>query len=417
VISRRKKCEIISRLFLRDSEISKNNISGVNMKKYDLIATAVFGVEAVVSRELKRLGYEEQTVENGRVIFKGDEEAICRANLWLRTAERVFIRVGEFTAFSFEELFEKTKELPWHEWLPENANFPVEGKSVKSKLFSVSDCQAIVKKAIVEKMKQKYRKEWFAEDGPKYKIEVGLLKDVVTLTIDTSGSGLHKRGYRRLVTQAPIKETLAAALILISRWNKERQLIDPLCGAGTIPIEAALIGRNIAPGIGREFDFESWEIIDKGLWKKIKEEAYHSINNDIRLNIHGYDINGEVLKMARYHAKEAGVDEDIHFQQRSVYDTSSKGKYGFIITNPPYGERIGEINEVKDLYKKMGLVFKNLDKWSYYIITSYDRFEECFGKKASKKRKLYNGRKECCYYQYFGEAPPKKLMEKNEKLL
>ena len=271
-------------------------------------------------------------------------------------------------------------------------------------------CQIARQQKHSGKKKTKYRKN-FAEDGPKYKIEVGLLKDVVTLTIDTSGSGLHKRGYRRLVTQAPIKETLAAALILISRWNKERQLIDPLCGAGTIPIEAALIGRNIAPGIGREFDFESWEIIDKGLWKKIKEEAYHSINNDIRLNIHGYDIKS--IEMARYHKRS--WCREVTFNNACL--TSSKGKYGFIITNPPYGERIGEINEVKDLYKKMGLVFKNLDKWSYYIITSYDRFEECFGKKASKKRKLYNGRKECCYYQYFGEAPPKKQMEKNEKLL
>jgi len=377
------------------------------MSKLQLIATAAFGIESIVARELKKLGYDDQFVENGKVTFAGDEQAICRTNLWLRTADRILLKMGEFKAMSFEELFEGTRALPWHEWLPENAEFPVEGKSVDSKLSSVPDCQAIVKKAIVEKMKQKYKKEWFEETGPKYKIEVSLLKDMATLTIDTSGAGLHKRGYRKLVSGAPLKETLASAMILISYWNADKPLIDPFCGSGTIPIEAALIGLNIAPGLKREFAAESWPNIPIKLWEDARQEAYSLIKTDKELRIHGSDIDDEVMSLARYHAREAGVDSNIHLQRLTMQDISSKHKYGCIITNPPYGERLGDTKEIEKLYRQMGQKFKSFDTWSYYIITSHPEFEKLFGRKADRKRKLYNGRLLCNYYQYFGPKPPK----------
>ncbi|MDP4091967.1 MAG: class I SAM-dependent RNA methyltransferase [Bacillota bacterium] len=381
------------------------------MSKIHLIATSAFGIEAVVGRELRNLGYEDQSVENGRVIFSGDEKAICKTNLWLRTAERVLVRVGEFTALSFEELFEKTKALPWDEWIPENAEFPVEGKSINSKLFSVPDCQAIVKKAVVEKLRQKYNRQWFDETGPRYVIEISLLKDVATLTIDTSGAGLHKRGYRKLVGEAPLKETLASAMLLISRWNKDRVLIDPFCGTGTIPIEAALIGRNIAPGLNREFVSEQWPSIPKKLWTEAREEARNMSVPERELIIHGYDISEDAISLARYHTKQAGVEDCIHLQRRAVADLSTKYKYGVIMCNPPYGERLGEIKEVEKLYKQMGTVIRPLDTWSYYIISSHPEFERLFGKRADKKRKLYNGRIQCNYYQYFGPVPPRKKPE------
>lgn len=377
------------------------------MRNIQLIATSTFGVEAIVGRELKKLGYSDQTVENGRVTFAGDESAICRTNLWLRTAERVVVKVGEFKAFSFDELFEGTKALPWDEWIPEDAEFPVDGKSNASKLASVPDCQAIVKKAIVEKLKIKYKKEWFDETGPLYRIEVSILKDTATLTIDTSGVGLHKRGYRRLVSDAPLKETLASALIMVSRWNPDRVLLDPLCGSGTIPIEAALIGLNIAPGLNRGFAAESWPSIPNELWEKAREEARDLQNFNRELRIHGSDINEEVMSLARYHAKQAGVDSHIHLQRAPASDIRSRYKYGFIICNPPYGERLGEMKEVEQLYQQLGKVFGTLDTWSYYILTSHPGFEKLFGRRADKKRKLYNGRIECNYYQYFG-PPPKK---------
>ncbi len=379
------------------------------MSKLHLIATSVFGVEAVVGRELKKLGYEDQFIENGRVTFSGDESAICRTNLWLRTSERILLKIGEFKALTFDELFEKTKALPWHDWIPENAEFPVDGKSIDSKLFSVSDCQAIVKKAVVEKLKEKYKREWFDEDGPKYRIEVGLLKDTATLTIDTTGVGLHKRGYRKLVSEAPIKETLASAMLLISRWNKDRALIDPFCGSGTIPIEAAMIGQNIAPGLKRDFISESWPNIPKKLWEDARTEANDLAEFDRELRIHGSDINDEVMSLARYHAKLAGVESSIHIQRLPMSEIKSRYKYGFIISNPPYGERLGEEGEVRKLYKQMGSVFKTLDTWSYYIITSDQEFEKYFGRKADKKRKLYNGRLMCNYYQFFGPPPRKEL--------
>jgi len=377
------------------------------MTKIDFIATATFGLEAVVAREVRELGYEAK-VENARVIFQGDEKDICRSNLWLRCADRVLIRVGEFTALTFDELFEKTRALPWPDWLPENANFPVEGKSVKSKLFSVSDCQAIVKKAIVESMKKRYHRNWFEETGPRYTIEVSLLKDVATLTIDTSGAGLHKRGYRRLSTAAPLKETLAAAMVNLSYWNPDRILLDPFCGSGTIPIEAALIGINAAPGLNREFAAESWPNIPQRLWDEAREEAEDLIRRDLKLKIRGTDINNQVLSIARYHAKLAGVSDQISFQQMDVADLRTKRKYGCLICNPPYGERLEDEKEVENLYRLMGRVFKALDSWSFYILTSHRDFERLFGRRADRRRKLYNGRIECQYYQYFGPPPPKK---------
>lgn len=377
------------------------------MGKLNLIATAAFGVEAVVGRELKKLGFEDQFIENGKVTFSGDESAIAKTNLWLRTADRVLLKVGEFKALSFDELFEGTKALPWDDLIPENCEFPVEGKSIDSKLFSVPDCQAIVKKAVVEKLKKKYKKDWLDETGPLYKIQVAILKDMVTLTIDTSGQGLHKRGYRKLVGEAPLKETLACSMLMVSRWNWERVLIDPFCGTGTIPIEAAMIALNMAPGINRSFISEQWSWIPKRNWEDAREEAVSLMKLDREIRIHGSDINEEVIKLARYHAKLAGVDTKIHIQKLPMKDISSRYKYGFIITNPPYGERIGEKNSVENLYKEMKSVFSNLDTWSYYILTAHPDFERLFGRKADKKRKLYNGRLMCNYHQYFGPQPPK----------
>ncbi len=378
------------------------------MAKFNLIATAAFGIEAVVAREIKELGYENVVVENGRVTFTGNEEAICKSNLWLRCADRLYLKVGEFTATTFEELFQQVKALPWENYLPVDANFPVNAKSVKSKLFSLSDIQAISKKAIVESMKETYMQDWFEETGSKYPIMVSILKDKVTVSIDTSGAGLHKRGYREVGSEAPLKETLAAAMIKISRWRPDRVLIDPFCGSGTIPIEAALIGRNIAPGLNRGFISEEWDMIPKDLWKKVKKEAYEAIDHDIELNISGYDIDGRVTNIAMNNAIEAGVDDCIHFQRRAVRDLSSKKKYGYIICNPPYGERLSEKKEVENLYKEMGRVFTNLETWSYYVITSHEEFQQCFDRKADKNRKLYNGRIKCYFYQYFGPRPPRR---------
>ncbi|MDW7651891.1 MAG: class I SAM-dependent RNA methyltransferase, partial [Bacillota bacterium] len=285
------------------------------MAMFELIATAAFGLEAVVAKELKDLGYTDQMVENGRVTFRGDETAICRANLWLRSADRVLVKMGEFDATTFEELFQGARALPWPDWLPENAEFPVDGKSVKSKLYSVSDCQAIVKKAVVEKMKEKYKTDWFAENGPRYKIEVGLLKDRATLTMDTSGAGLHKRGYRELTAKAPLRETLAAALVMLSKWPADRVLADPFCGSGTIPVEAALIGLNIAPGLRRRFAAETWPVISARCWRDARDEAKSAVITGRQLRILGTDIDEKVLSLARHHARKAGVDSHIHFQQ------------------------------------------------------------------------------------------------------
>jgi putative N6-adenine-specific DNA methylase len=377
------------------------------MQKVELIATATFGLEAVVAEEVRNLGYQDVKVDNGKVTFTADLSAIARANLWLRTADRVRLKIGEFVATTFDELFEKTKALPWADWIPEDAAFPVEGKSVKSTLFSVSDCQAIVKKAVVESMKKRYKREWFEESGPMYKIEVALLKDVATLTIDTSGPGLHKRGYRGLIGTAPLKETMAAAMILLSRWKPDRVLMDPFCGSGTIPIEAALIGQNIAPGMNREFVSESWPVIPKTVWREARAETHDLAQYGRKLEIIGTDIDDDVLRVARRNAQEAGVDDQIHFQRMDVRDVRTKRKYGYLICNPPYGERIGDGKSVARLYRDMGQVFSALDTWSFYILTSDEEFEKHFGRTASKKRKLYNGNIKVDYYQFFGPKPPR----------
>lgn len=370
-----------------------------------LIATSTFGLESIVSRELNWLGYTDQKTENGRITFKGDYEAICRTNMWLRCANRIYLNVGQFKALTFEELFQNTKALPWEDYLPVDAEFPVDGKSVKSKLFSVSDCQAIVKKAIVERLKMFYKRDIFPETGSRYKIEVAFLNDVATLSIDTSGHSLHKRGYRAEVGVAPIKETLAAAMLMISRWKPDRVLLDPMCGSGTIPIEAAMIGMNMAPGLKQSFDSENWKQIDKALWKKTREEAENVIDYNVNLRIYGSDIDYFALKLAEDHADKAGVRDKIRFQKIDFKETSSRFKYGFIITNPPYGERLLTTAEAAKLYKEMGEHFKKFDTWSYYIISPDTDFEKHFGRIASKKRKLYNGNIKCDYYQFYGPKP------------
>lgn len=377
------------------------------MQKVELIATATFGLESVVAEEVKALGYGPVQVENGKVTFTADISAIPRTNLWLRTADRVRLKIGEFKATTFDELFEKTKALPWADWITEDGTFPVEGKSVKSTLFSVPDCQAIVKKAVVESLKKTYKREWFDEQGPLYKIEVALLKDVATLTIDTSGPGLHKRGYRELIGQAPLKETMAAAMIMLSRWKPDRVFMDPFCGSGTLPIEAALIGQNIAPGMNREFVSETWPVIPKTAWREARAETHDLARYDQKLEIIGTDIDDEILKIARRNATEAGVDDLIHFQRMDVRDVRTKRKYGYLICNPPYGERLGEWKQVAKMYGEMGKTFAAMDTWSFYIITSDEQFEEHFGRTASKKRKLYNGNIKVDYYQFFGPRPPR----------
>lgn len=381
------------------------------MSRIELIATAPMGLEAVVAREVKQLGYDEVAVENGKVTFAGDELAIARANLWLRTADRVLVKIGEFRAVTFEELFEQTKSLPWADWLPADARFPVEGRSVKSQLSSVPASQSIVKKAIVERMKQSYPMETFPETGPLYSIEVALRNDVATLSIDTSGAGLHKRGYRSLSVPAPIKETLAAGLILLSRWTPNRPFADPCCGSGTLPIEAALIGRNIAPGLKRSFSAEEWPTIPSDVWRQARAEAHESAQWDLPLNIQASDIDQTVIPIARFHAKEAGVADAIRFQTLPAEKFHNDTPYGCLVTNPPYGERIGEQQSVEDLYSDLGYAASLHDTWSFFILTSYPKFEQLFEQKADKKRKLYNGRIECQFFQYFGPFPPQQTEE------
>ena len=379
------------------------------MGKIELIATTTFGLEAIAKREVMNLGFSDIKVENGKVIFPAEEKDIPKANIWLRTADRVLIRIGEFKALSFDELFEKTKALPWDEWIPEDGNFVIEGKSIDSKLFSISDSQRIVEKAIVERLKTKYNIDWFPKTGAKYTVEVSLLKDIATLTIDTSGEGLHKRGYRDRAGDAPIKETLAAAMILLSFWNKDRVLFDPFCGSGTIPIEAAMIGKNIAPGLDRKFASEEWPRIDKECWSEARREAFKAIDNDIKLNILGCDIDKRSILRARDNAANLGLEDDIQFFMKDMRDVDLNNDYGVVITNPPYGERMGEKQEIDKLYTDLGLKFKELDTWSMYLITSEESFEKLYGKKADKKRKLYNGRIKVDYYQFYGPRPPKTI--------
>lgn len=376
------------------------------MSKIELIATATFGLEAVVKRELIGLGYEDIKVENAKVTFAAEERDIPRANYWLRTADRVLLKMGEFKALSFDELFEKTKALPWDEWIPEDGNFVVEGKSINSKLYSISDSQSIVEKAVVEKLKTKYDTDWFEKTGAKYTIQVALLKDIATLTIDTSGAGLHKRGYRSRQGDAPIKETLAAAMILLSFWNKDRVLFDPFCGSGTIPIEAAMIGRNMAPGLDREFAAEKWPRVKPEYWKEAKQEAFKAIDTETKLHILGADIDKRSILVARDNAANLGLEDDIAFFNKDFREAELNNEYGVVITNPPYGERIGDLEELRELYQALGERFKELDTWSLYAITSDEEFENYYGKPADRKRKLYNGRIKVDYYQYYGPRPP-----------
>ncbi|MBY0007617.1 MULTISPECIES: THUMP domain-containing class I SAM-dependent RNA methyltransferase [Priestia] len=378
------------------------------MAKYKIIATAAMGIEALVAKEVRALGYECE-VDNGKVIFEGDELAIARCNLWLRTADRIKVQVGQFKARTFDELFEQTKALNWGDYLPVDAQFPVSGKSVKSKLFSVSDCQSIVKKAIVDSMKKHYNKTtgWLEETGSTFKIEVALLKDVATLTIDASGAGLHKRGYRVGQGEAPLKETLAAALIMLTPWNANRPFVDVFCGSGTIAIEAALIGQNIAPGFNRDFLSEEWPWMSASIWDKAREEAEDLANYDQVLDIAGHDIDHRMVKVAEQNAFEAGLGDLIQFKQMQVRDFTTPKEYGIIIGNPPYGERLSDRPSVEKMYAEMGEAFSKLDTWSIYMLTSHEQFEQYYGKKATRKRKLFNGFIKTDYYQYWGPRPPR----------
>ena len=378
------------------------------------MAPCHFGVEAVLKREITDLGYEIEQVEDGRVTFKGDALAVARANIFLRTAERVMIVVSRFKATTYDELFEGVKALDWDSYIPKDGKFWVKkASSVKSALFSPSDIQSIVKKAIVEKLKIKYNVDWFDEDGDEYPIRVFLYKDEVIVALDTSGESLHKRGYRKNTAKAPISETLAAALIMLTPWRKDRILVDPFCGCGTFPIEAALIAANIAPGLEREFTAENWtNIIDKKCWYEAVNEANDQINTDIETDIQGYDIDKEAIEMCRKNAKLAGVEDLIHFQTRDVGDLSHPKKYGFIITNPPYGERLEDKEQVKVLYEKLGRQYKKLDSWSAFVITSYEDAPKDMGVKPTKNRKIYNGMIKTYFYQFLGPKPPKR--KKNE---
>ena len=380
------------------------------MKTYELVVPCHFGLEAVTKREIYDLGYEISRVEDGRITFEGDEEAICRANIFLRTAERVLLQVGRFHAETFDELFEGIKALPWENYIPKNGKFWVtKASSIKSKLFSPSDIQSIAKKAMVERLKQYYDVNWFEESGASYPVRIFLLKDEVMVTLDTSGDSLHKRGYRLLTSKAPLTETLAAALILLTPWRKDRILVDPFCGSGTFPIEAAMIAANIAPGMNRSCTAESWtNLIPKQLWYDTVEEAQEMINLDIETDIQGYDLDGEVVKAARENAKRAGVEKLIHFQQRPVAELHHPKKYGFIITNPPYGERLEDKADLPELYTQIGDVYRNLDSWSLYMITSYEEAERYIGRKADKNRKIYNGMLKTYFYQFMGPKPPKR---------
>ncbi|WP_337983582.1 THUMP domain-containing class I SAM-dependent RNA methyltransferase [Lysinibacillus sp. C5.1] len=373
------------------------------MANYKLVATAAMGLEAIVAQEVQALGYKT-TVENGKVYFEGDETAIARANLWLRVADRVKIVVGQFPAKSFEQLFESVKALPWEKYLPVDASFPVSGKSVKSKLFSVPDCQAITKKAIVERMKQHYKRLGFLdESGATYKIEVSILKDVATLTIDTSGAGLHKRGYRQAQGEAPLKETLAAALVQISKWNPNRPFVDPFCGSGTIALEAAMYGQNIAPGYNREFISESWPWMKAEIWDAVRDEADSIANYDQPLEIFGSDIDHRMVSIAQENALEAGFGDIITFKQMQARDFTTQLTDGVMIGNPPYGERIGDVEVVEQVIRDLGQVMKNYPTWSVYMLSSMKNFEELYGRQTTKKRKLFNGFIETNYYQYWGQ--------------
>lgn len=380
------------------------------MKKIELIAPCHFGLEAVLKKEIIDLGYDVTLVEDGRVTFIGDEEAICRSNIGLRTAERVLIKIGCFRAESFDELFEETKKLPWEDYIPKDGKFWVaKAASVKSKLFSPSDIQSIMKKAMVERMKQQYHKDWFEETGASFPVRVFFMKDLATVALDTTGESLHKRGYRKFTAKAPIAENLAAALIMLTPWNKDRILVDPFCGSGTFPIEAAMMAINMAPGMNRTFTAQSWQhLITQQEWADCFEEAKDMVEWDVKPDIQGYDLDDEMVKISRMNAKLAGVDQLIHFQTRGIDQLSHPKKYGFIITNPPYGERIEDKANLPALYQTIGERYKALDDWSMYLITSYEQAERDIGRRADKNRKIYNGMIKTYYYQFMGKKPPKK---------
>ena len=380
------------------------------MDKFELIAPCHFGMEAVLKREILDLGYEITKVEDGKVTFQADAQGIADANMFLRSTERILLKVAEVKAQTFDELFEKTKALPWENYIPRDGKFWVaKAASVKSKLFSTSDIQSIMKKAMVRRMQERYCVEWFPENGASYPVRVFLMKDIVTVGIDTTGISLHKRGYREVSGKAPITETLAAALIMLTPWRKDRILVDPFCGSGTFPIEAAMMAANIAPGMNRSFLSEKWDnLITKKNWYDVIDEANDMICDDVEVDIQGYDVDSSVIKIARRNAREAGVDHLIHFQERDVKDLNHPKKYGFIITNPPYGERLEDKKDLPDLYRAFGESFKRLDSWSAYMITSYDDAERYFGRKADKNRKIYNGMLKTYYYQFLGPKPPKR---------
>ena len=375
---------------------------------YEFIAPCHFGLESVLKREIQNLGVEIVKVEDGKVTFKGNENAFARANIFLRTTERVLLKIGSFKATTFDELFEGTKALPWEKYIPKDGRFWVtKANSVRSALFSPSDIQSIMKKAMVERLKTKYGISWFEETGADYAVRVSILKDEVTVGLDTSGESLHKRGYRKLSSKAPITETLAAALILHTPWKADRILVDPFCGSGTFPIEAALIGLNIAPGISRSFSAENFSFLDKKIWTEARNEAKDLETPDKELHIQGFDIDSDIISAARQNAKLAGVADKIHFQAKDVRELTSSKKYGFIITNPPYGERMEEKKDMPALYKTIGKTFEALDSWSYFIITGYEDSEKYIGRKADKNRKIYNGMLKSYFYEFMGPKPPK----------
>lgn len=371
--------------------------------KLELIATATFGLEAVVRREIEKLGYKIIRSEDGKITFLGDERAIVRANLWLRSADRVQIKMAEFEALEFEDLFQQMKALPWEEWIPIDGKFVVNGSSVKSKLSSVPACQSVAEKAVVERLRETYAVEYFQKTGASYEIKITLLKNRVTVTLDTTGPGLHKRGYRTHSVEAPIKETLASAMIQLSFWNKDRILSDPCCGSGTIPIEAAMIAKNIAPGISRSFACEEWEAIPKGLWKEERKAAFEAIDSDVRPKIFGLDINPSAIKAARANAEAAGVDDCIKFSIADISAMRTRSLSGVIITNPPYGERIGDRQSIEKIYKAYRQFIAENPTWSLFVVTADKSIEKALERAADRRRKLYNGRLEVCYYQFHGE--------------
>ncbi len=380
------------------------------MRRYELIAPCHFGMEAVLKKEIIELGYDVSEVADGRITFLGDEEALCRANVFLRTAERVLIKIGRFTAETYESLFQGTKALPWEEYIPRDGRFWItKAASVKSKLFSPSDIQRIMKKAMVERMKEHYGLERFPEDGESFPVRVFLLKDEVTVGLDTTGESLHKRGYRKLTAKAPIAENLAAAMILLTPWHRDRILVDPFCGSGTIPIEAAMMAANMAPGMKRSFTAQSWpHVVGRSVWQDTLEEARELVDLSVETDIQGYDMDDAMVSIARENAKLAGVEKLIHFQRREVAQLSHPKKYGFIITNPPYGERLEEKEALPALYQTIGQRFRSLDDWSLYLITSYEQAERDIGRKADKNRKIYNGMMKTYYYQFLGPKPPRR---------